>query len=70
MLTSVDDKFDISEYSNLREIDYYHSVAEFLEYVDKDTFPHDLKQIWKSSLKYLLLSPFIQLLISHPKMYH
>ena len=39
VLQYADDNFNINEYSSLREVDYYHSVAEFLEYVDKDTFP-------------------------------
>ena len=33
-----DNNFDISEYSNLIEVDYYHSAADLLEYVDKYIF--------------------------------
>ena len=33
-----DNNFDTSEYSNLIEVDYYHSAADLLEYVDKYIF--------------------------------
>ena len=38
VLTSTYNSFDISEYSTLWEVDYYHSLASLLEYIDKDTF--------------------------------
>ena len=33
-----DPTYDPQEYKNLREIDYFYSISEFLEYIDQDQF--------------------------------
>ena len=33
-----DPSFDPQAYKNLREIDYFHSISEFLEFIDQDQF--------------------------------
>ena len=33
-----DPYFNLQDYDNLREIDYYQSVSEFLQFIDRDQF--------------------------------